>query len=64
MVASGLRLKQIITNSATPLKVGDSVTRELTLQADGALAMALPIPTFSDVDGESLREDATSHCAG
>ncbi|WP_426783337.1 hypothetical protein [Pseudomonas atacamensis] len=53
LVASGLRLKQIITNSATPLKVGDSVTRELTLQADGALAMALPIPTFSDVDGLS-----------
>ncbi len=53
LVASGLRLKQIITNSATPLKVGDSITRELTLQADGALAMALPIPTFSDVDGLS-----------
>jgi hypothetical protein len=53
LVASGLRLKQIVTNSATPLKVGDSVTRELTLQADGALAMALPIPTFSDVDGLS-----------
>ena len=53
LVASGLRLKQIITNSATPLKVGDSITRELTLQADGALAMALPIPTFSDVAGLS-----------
>ncbi|PYB89076.1 hypothetical protein DMX03_08375 [Pseudomonas koreensis] len=53
LVASGLRLKQIITNSATPLKVGDSITRKLTLQADGALAMALPIPTFSDVDGLS-----------
>jgi hypothetical protein len=53
LVASGLRLKQIVTNSATPLKVGDSITRELTLQADGALAMALPIPTFSDVDGVS-----------
>jgi hypothetical protein len=53
LVASGLRLKQIVTNSATPLKVGDSITRELTLQADGALAMALPIPTFSDVDGLS-----------
>ncbi len=53
LVASGLRLKQIVTNSATPLKVGDSITRELTLQADGALAMALPIPTFSDVAGLS-----------
>lgn len=53
LVASGLRLKQIVTNSATPLKVGDSITRELTLQADGALAMALPIPTFNDLAGLS-----------
>ena len=53
LVASGLRLKQVVTHSATPPKVGDSITRELTLQADGALAMALPIPTFGDVAGLS-----------
>ena len=53
LVASGLRFTQSITNSATPLKTGDSVTRQLTLQADGALAMALPIPTFRDIPGLS-----------
>jgi hypothetical protein len=46
LVAQGLRLTQQIVNSATPLKVGDSVTRQLTLQADGALAMSLPTPSL------------------
>lgn len=53
LVAQGLRFTQKIVNSATPLKVGDSVTRELTLQADGALAMSLPTPSLSDVNGLS-----------
>ena len=53
LVASGLRFSQTVINSATPLKVGDSITRQLTLQADGALAMALPIPAFGDVPGLS-----------
>ncbi|QXI18365.1 BatD family protein [Pseudomonas hamedanensis] len=53
LVANGLRLSQTVSHSATPLKVGDSITRQLTLQADGALAMALPIPTLSDVAGLS-----------
>jgi hypothetical protein len=35
------------------LKVGDSLTRQLTLQADGALAMSLPTPTLGDVRGLS-----------
>jgi hypothetical protein len=53
LVANGLRFTQTVTNSATPLKVGDSITRQLTLQADGALAMALPIPTLGDIPGLS-----------
>ena len=53
LVASGLRFTQTVTNSATPLKVGDSITRQLTLQADGALAMALPIPALGDIPGLS-----------
>jgi len=53
LVAQGLRFTQKIINSATPLKVGDSLTRELTLQADGALAMSLPVPTLGDVAGLS-----------
>jgi hypothetical protein len=53
LVAQGLRLSQTVLDSATPLKVGDSITRQLTLQADGALAMSLPTPSLADVDGLS-----------
>ncbi|MGF6090820.1 hypothetical protein [Pseudomonas sp. 18173] len=53
LVAQGLRFTQKVTNSATPLKVGDSLTRQLTLQADGALAMSLPTPALGDVSGLS-----------
>jgi hypothetical protein len=53
LVAQGLRFTQKTFNSATPLKVGDSITRELTLQADGALAMSLPTPTLDDIKGLS-----------
>ncbi|WP_347900554.1 hypothetical protein [Pseudomonas purpurea] len=53
LVAQGLRLTQKIVYSSTPPKVGDSLTRELTLQADGAMAMALPAPSLVDIDGLS-----------
>jgi hypothetical protein len=53
LVATGLRFTQRMINSAIPLKVGDSITRQLTLQADGALAMALPVPALGDVAGLS-----------
>ena len=53
LVASDVRLSQSLTNSATPLKTGDSITRQLILQADGALAMALPVPPLTDVAGLS-----------
>lgn len=53
LVASALRWNQQVLNSATPLKVGDSVTRQLTLQADGSLAMALPVPAMDGVAGLS-----------
>ncbi|MGE8150356.1 hypothetical protein ACQKP5_03795 [Pseudomonas vancouverensis] len=53
LVAQALRFTQKLTPSATPLKVGDSVTRELTLQADGTLAMALPTPLLADIQGLS-----------
>ncbi|POF43975.1 hypothetical protein B0D71_04055 [Pseudomonas laurylsulfativorans] len=53
LVAQGLRFTQQTVNSSTPLKVGDSITRELTLQADGALAMSLPTPTLDDIKGLS-----------
>ncbi|MCU0070285.1 heme exporter protein CcmD [Pseudomonas koreensis] len=53
LVATGLRFSQTVTRSATPLKVGDSLTRQLSLQADGALAMALPVPALTEVKGLS-----------
>jgi hypothetical protein len=53
LVAQGLRFSQKVLDSSTPLKVGDSITRQLTLQADGALAMSLPTPTLADVAGLS-----------
>ena len=53
LVAQKLRFSQKIVNSSSPLKVGDSLTREVTLQADGALAMSLPTPSLGDVSGLS-----------
>ncbi|EJN28371.1 hypothetical protein PMI35_03064 [Pseudomonas sp. GM78] len=53
LVAQGLRFTQKTIHSATPLKVGDSISRELTLQADGALAMSLPTPTLDAIKGLS-----------
>ncbi|NWD51425.1 BatD family protein [Pseudomonas gingeri] len=53
LVASGLRLSQKIAYSSDPPTVGDSVTRELTLQADGTPGMALPAPVLKDVPGLS-----------
>jgi hypothetical protein len=53
LVAQGLLFTQTVSQSSTPLNVGDTVTRQLTLQADGALAMALPVPDLAQVDGLS-----------
>ncbi|HEX4550186.1 hypothetical protein [Pseudomonas sp.] len=53
LVASDLRLSQSVINATTPLKVGDSITRQLTLQADGVLAMVLPAPSMADIAGLS-----------
>ncbi|MHC8314226.1 hypothetical protein [Pseudomonas sp. LB3P31] len=53
LVAQGLRFSQTIQQPATALKVGDSITRALKLQADGALAMSLPTPPLADINGLS-----------
>ncbi|MFJ4193439.1 hypothetical protein [Pseudomonas sp. NPDC089534] len=53
LVASALRLSQSVAKPDAPLKVGDSLTRQLTLQADDALAMTLPPPELGDVAGLS-----------
>jgi hypothetical protein len=51
LVAQALRFAQQVSRSAEPLKVGDMVTRELRLEADGAQAMQLPPPALAEVAG-------------
>ncbi|MDE1167307.1 MAG: BatD family protein [Pseudomonas sp.] len=53
LVAQALTFTQQISYSATPPKAGDSVTRTLTLQAEGALSLSLPTPTLAEVNGLS-----------
>ncbi|WP_455927487.1 hypothetical protein [Pseudomonas capeferrum] len=49
LVADGLRLTQTLT--PTPLKVGDTLTRTLTLQADNTPGLSLPPPGQAEVKG-------------
>ena len=51
LIASHVKLSQAIQLSHDPLRVGDSITRTLSLQAEGAQAMSMPAPTFVEVDG-------------
>lgn len=53
MVASAVRFKQSLTPNPDSLKVGDSLTRTLTLQADDAPGLSLPAPALGTVDGLS-----------
>ncbi|OIN46276.1 hypothetical protein BLL37_15535 [Pseudomonas azotoformans] len=56
LVASGLRLSQ--TLAASDLKVGDTLTRTLTLQADNTPGLSLPPPTLAPIDGLRLYPQA------
>ncbi len=49
LVADGLRLTQAV--STTPLKIGDTFTRTLTLQADNTPGLSLPPPDQAQVIG-------------
>jgi hypothetical protein len=49
LVASAVRLEQTLTGR--DLKVGDSITRTLTLQADDTPGLSLPPPPAADIDG-------------
>lgn len=53
LVAQALRFDQRISRPEGELKVGDTVLRELTLEADGAQAMVLPAPAQTRIDGLS-----------
>lgn len=51
LVASRVTISQELTASHEPLRVGDSVTRKVHVRAEGAQAMLIPAPAFTDVDG-------------
>ncbi len=54
LVAKTISLSQTVTYSHQPLRVGDSVTRTLTLRAEGAQRLSLPAPGWVTVDGLGL----------
>lgn len=51
LVASKVQLTQRVQRSHDPLRVGDSITRTLSLHAEGAQAMLMPAPSFVEIDG-------------
>ncbi|MEX5360438.1 hypothetical protein WCE03_01280 [Pseudomonas guariconensis] len=51
LVASHVQFSQTLERSHTPLRVGDSVTRRLHVQAQAAQAMLIPPPEFAQIDG-------------
>lgn len=53
LVASALRFNQHISPDGGTLKVGDSITRTMTLQADDAQGLSLPALPLATVDGLS-----------
>jgi len=52
--ATRLVVRQDIKPSSDPLKVGDSVTRTVTIEAEGTPAMLLPAPSLVRVDGADV----------
>lgn len=51
LVAQAVRLTQQVSYSSPASTVGDTVTRQVTLQADGAQSMLLPETALGDVAG-------------
>ena len=51
LVAQRVRFSQQIEPSASPLQVGDSLTRRLLVEADGAQAMLIAPAEFAEVSG-------------
>ncbi|AIL61654.1 BatD family protein [Pseudomonas alkylphenolica] len=51
LVAKSVTLTQTLQRSHDPLRVGDSITRHLTIQAQGVQAMLIPPPSFAQVQG-------------
>lgn len=55
--ATTLALSQTIEKSAEQLKVGDSVTRTIRIEAEGPPSMLIPPTTFKAIDGLSAYPD-------
>lgn len=51
LVARNVKLTQDIQRSHDPLRQGDSLTRRLRVEAEGAQAMLIPPPVFAEVEG-------------
>ncbi|MCO7515168.1 hypothetical protein NJF44_07280 [Pseudomonas guariconensis] len=51
LVARQVRFTQQLEYAHQPLRVGDSVTRRVQVQAEDAQAMLIPAPTFADIEG-------------
>ncbi|MCY1497002.1 Oxygen tolerance [compost metagenome] len=51
LVAQSVEFTQQVEPSHDPLRVGDSVTRRLSVRAEGAQAMLIPPPEFVEVEG-------------
>ncbi len=51
LVASSVTLTQDIQRSHDPLRQGDSITRRLRVEAEGAQAMLIPPPVFAEIEG-------------
>lgn len=51
LVAQQVEFTQTLTSSHQPLRVGDSVVRQLKVKATGAQAMLIPPPLFVEIDG-------------
>jgi hypothetical protein len=51
LVAQAVRLSQQVSYSNAASRVGDTVTRQVTLEADGGQSMLLPETPLGDVDG-------------
>ena len=54
VAASRLEAKQDVRRSSDALKVGDAVTRTVTIEAEGTPAMLLPPTRFAPVEGATL----------
>lgn len=51
LVAEQVTYTQTIVRSHDPLRVGDSVSRQLSVRAEGAQAMLIPAPELAEVNG-------------